>query len=102
MCEEHYIPTQDELDSPALYSDKQNRFLLATPPEGSVVTDRRVADSWAARATREIQEMWRRTDGESSGRAKGRQAQGVGHVVPPEVVERARKKVEVVVFSSSD
>ncbi|BGP70946.1 Proteophosphoglycan 5 [Rhodotorula toruloides ATCC 204091] len=101
VCEEHYIPTQEELDSPALYSDKQNRFLLATPPEGSVVPDRRVADSWAARATREIQEVWRRTDGESAGRTKGRKTEGVGHVVPPDVVERARKKVEVIFFRSS-
>ncbi|KAJ8293550.1 Phenylalanine--tRNA ligase, mitochondrial [Rhodotorula toruloides] len=101
VCEEHYIPTQEELDSPALYSDKHNRFLLATPPEGSVVPDRRVADSWAARATREIQEVWRRTDGESAGRTKGRKTEGVGHVVPPDVVERARKKVEVIFFRSS-
>lgn len=32
MCEEFYLPTQDELSSESFRSDSQNRFLARTPP----------------------------------------------------------------------
>lgn len=116
-CEEHYLPTASErrtLDA----SDKQNRFLLETPSPGTVIEDQRMSESWAARTVRDLEKHWRRAAAETAAmgkkagggprlRGKGRMAdplqavqgaQGVvaALAVPRDVVERARRKVEVV------
>ncbi|BGP55948.1 hypothetical protein JCM8202v2_003555 [Rhodotorula sphaerocarpa] len=91
-CEEHYVPTPE--DAEILPHNEQNRFLLAAPPSGAVELDRRVADSWAARATREIRRQWQAARDSVPGRGRGR---GGDHdVVPSDVVERARRKVRVL------
>lgn len=73
--------------SRAFREDKQNRFLLETPVEGSVIEDRRMKDSWAARAAKEVLEEWRH-------QGKGVAVGGV----PKSVIDRARRKVEVLTF----
>lgn len=94
-CEEHYIPTPEEVE--ALPHNQQNRFLLRKPPSDSIVLDRRVADSWAARATREIRRRWQAAR-DKLGRGPG---QGGDHDnVPRDIVDRARRKVEVVHLKS--
>lgn len=95
-CEEHYIPTEDELAS--LPRNEQNRFLLTKPPSESITVDRRVADSWAARATRVIRDQWQKARDSVPGRGAGR---GGDHdVVPRDIVDRARSKVEIVNLKS--
>lgn len=94
-CEEHYIPTPEEVE--ALPHNQQNRFLLRTPPSDSIVLDRRVADSWAARATREIRQRWQAAR-DKLGRGPG---QGGDHdQVPRDIVDRARRKVDIVNLKS--
>lgn len=94
-CEEHYIPTPEEVE--ALPHNQQNRFLLRMPPSESIVLDRRVADSWAARATREIRQRWQAAR-DKLGRGPG---QGGDHdQVPRDIVDRARRKVDIVNLKS--
>ncbi|BGP40692.1 hypothetical protein JCM10449v2_004654 [Rhodotorula kratochvilovae] len=107
-CEEHYLPSPSERRS--LEDNTQNRFLLKTPPQGSVVEDARIATSWAAEAAREIRAYWHAAErvaapaGGARLRGKGRMApppppegrEAAVAAVPREVVERARRKVEVV------
>ncbi|KPV77812.1 uncharacterized protein RHOBADRAFT_51619 [Rhodotorula graminis WP1] len=115
-CEEHYLPTPSERRT--LADSAQNRFLLETPPPGTVIEDERVAKSWAAQAVKELHGHWQRAEqaaaaaaagkaGAAAGaprlRGKGRMAppaQGAHKVaavvVPLDVVERARSKVEIV------
>ncbi|GAA5856706.1 hypothetical protein JCM9279_000310 [Rhodotorula babjevae] len=113
-CEEHYLPTASERRS--LADSAQNRFLLETPPPGTVIVDERMAKSWAAQAVKELHGHWQRAEQAAAGAAAGKAgagaprlrgkgkmappAQGVRKakavVVPHDVVERARSKVEIV------
>ncbi|GAA5851695.1 hypothetical protein JCM8547_001175 [Rhodosporidiobolus lusitaniae] len=88
-CEKGYLPSSEELTRLSRLNDEANRFLLATPAEGSVIEDRRMKDSWAARAAVEVVKVWGK-------KAKGGGRAAVG--VPREVIERAKKKVEVLTF----
>ncbi|BGP16820.1 hypothetical protein JCM10213_004667 [Rhodosporidiobolus nylandii] len=84
-CESHYLPSPQELASRSFLDDPENRFLAQTPAEGSVVVDLRMRDSWAARAAAEVRRAWAR---------KGRKTTSA----PADVVERARRSVEVLSF----
>ncbi|KAI5480209.1 hypothetical protein MNV49_001537 [Pseudohyphozyma bogoriensis] len=81
LCEEHYLPSPEELASPEFVNNEQNRFLVRVPEEGSVVEDLRVRDSWAAKAAGAVLKVWK---------AKG----------PPslQLVESARDRVELLLF----
>ncbi|GAA5820944.1 hypothetical protein JCM3770_002639, partial [Rhodotorula araucariae] len=106
-CEEHYLPSPAERRT--LQDNAQNRFLLKTPIPGSVVEDRRIAASWAAQAAREIRAHWHAEE-RSAAPARAGRVRGQGRMAPPplegreaavatvpkELVERARRKVEVV------
>ncbi|GJN91053.1 hypothetical protein Rhopal_004068-T1 [Rhodotorula paludigena] len=102
-CEAHYLPTPAELASAQRGSaadQQQNRFLLQTPAEGSVIEDRRMSDSWAARAAKGIRDYWRRAErvsGLSGGpRVRGKARAAQVNAVPREIVQRARDKVQVI------
>lgn len=83
ICEEQYMPSQSELDSASFNADAQNRFLLRTPTEGTVVEDPRMRDSWAAKATKAILQSWKAKKG----------------AAPSErLIKSARKKVHVLSF----
>jgi len=113
-CEEHYLPTASERRS--LADSAQNRFLLETPPSGTVIVDERMTKSWAAQAVKELHGHWQRAEQAAAGAAAGKagagapRLRGKGKMAPPaqgarkvapvvvplDVVERARSKVEVV------
>ncbi|GAA6043888.1 hypothetical protein JCM8097_004288 [Rhodosporidiobolus ruineniae] len=82
-CEKHYLPSAAELSSRSFRVDKQNRFLAETPAEGSVVEDTRMRDSWAAQAASVVRRAWKRSKAAPVSR---------------DVVERAKRKVQVVAF----
>ncbi|KAM0746460.1 hypothetical protein T439DRAFT_329890 [Meredithblackwellia eburnea MCA 4105] len=58
-CEEHYVPSVEELASKDFIADKQNRFLLHLPEEGTVVEDLRAKESWAGRAAQSVLSDWK-------------------------------------------
>lgn len=103
ICEEHYMPSQEEVDSRSFNADTQNRFLLRTPPyvvssslgslvppltpsllhsEGTVVEDPRIKNSWASKATKAILQRWK----QSSSAATERE------------IRAARKQVRILDF----
>ncbi|GAA5868116.1 hypothetical protein JCM1840_006146 [Sporobolomyces johnsonii] len=88
-CETHYLPSPLELGSPAWVADDENEYLRRVPPPGSVVEDRRMERSWAARAAKAVAGAWRSernhkgSEAEAEARARG---------------ERARGRVEVLTF----
>ncbi|ORY87474.1 hypothetical protein BCR35DRAFT_302242 [Leucosporidium creatinivorum] len=65
ICEEHYMPSQEEVESRSFNADSQNRFLLRTPPEGTVVQDPRMQSSWASKATKAILQRWKQSSAPS-------------------------------------
>ncbi|GAA5987835.1 hypothetical protein JCM10908_007235 [Rhodotorula pacifica] len=95
-CEEHYIPTPEEVE--ALPYNEQNRFLLKSPPSDTILLDRRIADSWPARATREIRQRWQAVRDKLPGRGRGQG--GDRDQVPKDIVDRARRKVAIVNLKS--
>ncbi|KAK4048208.1 hypothetical protein OIV83_004913 [Microbotryomycetes sp. JL201] len=59
-CEQQYLPSPEEMSSETWLSDKGNRFLAKTPPEGTIVDDPRVRDSWTAKATKAVLFKWKK------------------------------------------
>ncbi|GAA5929265.1 uncharacterized protein JCM15063_004103 [Sporobolomyces koalae] len=59
-CEAHYLPSAAELASAEWRNDPANEDLRTVPPIGTVLEDRRMATSWAARASKEISTVWRK------------------------------------------
>lgn len=84
LCDEHYLPSSAEMSSPAFLTSPQNRFLARIPPEGMVVEDLRMKQSWTAEATKAILDVWRES--------------AVGGGASGGEVERARDKVVMLVF----
>lgn len=103
ICEEHYLPSQEELESEDFTSDRQNRFLVRVPAqarfsprrsprqlltqtchlnrEGTVVEDLRLKQSFAAKAAAAVltSPRWKKAPSEAA-------------------VLSARKKVQVLNF----
>ncbi|GAA5839152.1 hypothetical protein JCM11251_003690 [Rhodosporidiobolus azoricus] len=91
-CERHYIPSPAELSSRSFRNSPENRFLVETPPEGSVVVDTRMRESWAARAAKEVMREWRRRS------KKSQEGRTRGGMVGRDTVEKAKRLVEVLTF----
>ncbi|GAA5963757.1 hypothetical protein JCM21900_000820 [Sporobolomyces salmonicolor] len=87
-CETHYLPSAAELGDPAWVTDVENEYLRRVPAAGSVVEDRRMERSWAARAAKAVAGAWT----SDSGTRQGTEAEARARV------ERARSRVEVLTF----
>jgi hypothetical protein len=108
ICEEHYMPSKEEVESRSFNADNQNRFLLRTPPyvvssslrsararsvadspsflhtcrEGTVVEDPRMRNSWASKATKAILQRWKQS----------------GSAATEREIQAARKQVRILNF----
>ncbi|GAA5977040.1 hypothetical protein JCM5350_007538 [Sporobolomyces pararoseus] len=89
-CEAHYLPSAAELASETWRNDPANEDLKKVPPLGSVLEDRRMATSWAARSAKVIGDAWRRS-----------QERGMRRLSKSErekLVSRVRLKVEILSY----
>ncbi|GAA5948513.1 hypothetical protein JCM3765_004907 [Sporobolomyces pararoseus] len=89
-CEAHYLPSAAELASDTWRNDPANEDLKKVPPLGSVLEDRRMATSWAARSAKVIGDAWRKS-----------QERGMRKLSKSErekLVSRVRHKVEILSY----
>ncbi|GAA6060595.1 hypothetical protein JCM10212_004574 [Sporobolomyces blumeae] len=89
-CEAHYLPSSAELSSPSWRNDPANADLKKVPPLGTVIEDRRMARSWAARAAKVVGDAWRRE--------QERGMRKTSRTERDKLVTRVRHKVEVLAF----
>ncbi|GAA5897954.1 uncharacterized protein JCM6883_000872 [Sporobolomyces salmoneus] len=89
-CEAHYLPSASELASESWRNDPANEDLKKVPPLGSVLEDRRIATSWAARAATTIGDAWRRSQERGMRRTSKSERE--------RLVSRVREKVEVLSY----